>query len=62
MKTLNEMSGVITAPVDVVNDRIEYTVTGWAYAGTLQAEESEPTMCIGCGSVRKPTGEMPCDH
>jgi len=25
-------------------------------------QELAPSVCLGCGAVRQPNGEMPCDH
>lgn len=33
-----------------------------ASAVTVLVEEDKPALCIGCGAVRKPDGEMPFDH
>ncbi|WP_150663074.1 hypothetical protein [Pandoraea commovens] len=31
-------------------------------AVTVIVADEKPTLCIGCGAVRQPNGEMPCDH
>lgn len=31
-------------------------------AVTVVVEEDKPVVCIGCGAVRRPNGDMPCDH
>ncbi|WP_170935847.1 hypothetical protein [Pandoraea sp. PE-S2R-1] len=31
-------------------------------AVTVIVTNDKPSVCIGCGAVRQPNGEMPCDH
>lgn len=57
--TVNLSVSVDRAAIDAAADSFSKAVEG---AVTVKTEESKPLVCIGCGAVRNPDGQMPCDH
>ncbi|VVD74860.1 hypothetical protein PAQ31011_00813 [Pandoraea aquatica] len=65
---MSEFKMMLRASVDqvaleaAVEAAKEAFVQGASRAVTVTVAAEKPALCIGCGAVRLPNGEMPCDH